>query len=212
MAKNPEVAFTKAFDYYLRKNEQLITESAIKKLSLPSNFYNWVLIKFGLDAQITRLCFDEILKSRVSIDKQLQQNGNADIPNGISQYDFHTICNIFKIYCNARNFYIPSHLDMISQCTSQDILAPLFRYYLPDLFNVKISFNMPMQIIEDADGTDNQYCHLFVKPVTGKRNKRILKEWNQTLHNLSVNNTSRINKELVTLTLLAFHDWFRHLS
>ncbi|CAG8810948.1 8897_t:CDS:1, partial [Cetraspora pellucida] len=102
-------------------------------------------------ARITRLCFEEILKARVSIDMQLQQNGNADIPNGISQYDFRATCNIFKIYCNAKNFYLPSHLDIISHCTSQDILAPLFRYYLPDLFNVKISFDMPMQIIEDED-------------------------------------------------------------
>ncbi|CAG8513692.1 12866_t:CDS:1 [Cetraspora pellucida] len=193
MTNNPEVAFTEAFYYYLRKNEQLTTEYGIRKLSLPSNFYNWILIKFGLDAQITRHCFEDILKARVSIDSQLQQNGNADIPNGISQYDFHTTCNIFKIYCNAKNFYLPSYLDIISHCTSQDILAPLFRYYLPDLFNVKISFDMPMQIIEDADGTDNQYCHLFLKQVTEKRNEQILKEWNQALYNLSINNTGRLS-------------------
>ncbi|RIB27158.1 hypothetical protein C2G38_2161351 [Gigaspora rosea] len=68
--------------------------------------------------------------------------GYPTTANGINQLDFQAICNIFKIYCNA-------HLDMISQCTSQDILAPLFKYYLPDLFNVKISFEMPMRVVED---------------------------------------------------------------
>ncbi|CAG8640721.1 15385_t:CDS:2 [Cetraspora pellucida] len=138
MTNNPEVAFTKAFEYYLRKNEKLTTEYGIIKLSLPSNFYNWILIKFGLDARITRLCFEDILKARVSIDKAITANANTDIPNGISQYDFHTTCNIFKIY------------------------SPLFRYYLPDLFNMKISFDMPMQIIEDTDDIFRNYLHELI--------------------------------------------------
>ncbi|CAG8632683.1 25204_t:CDS:1 [Dentiscutata erythropus] len=149
-------------------------------------------MKFGLDAQITKLCFEDILKARASIDIRLQQDTNADIPNGITQHDYQETCNICKIYCNAKNFYLPSHLDLISQCTSQDILAPLFKYYLPDLFNVKISFEMPMRIIEDAGGTDNYYSHIFPKPITGKRKKRVLKEWNQALYNLSTHNTGRL--------------------
>ncbi|CAG8826606.1 28574_t:CDS:1 [Gigaspora margarita] len=186
------MAFNKALGYYLQKNKNLTVESGIRLLSLPSKFHNWVLVKFGVDAQITKLCFDDILKARVSIDIQLQQSGNADIPNGINQTEFQAICNIFKIYCNANNFYIPLHLDMISQCTSQDILAPLFKYYLPDLFNVKISFEMPMRIIEDEGGTDDYYSPISLKPITGKRNKRTLKEWNQALHNLSTHNNGRL--------------------
>ncbi|CAG8832084.1 32378_t:CDS:1, partial [Gigaspora margarita] len=50
-------------------------------LSLPSKFHNWVLVKFGVDAQITKLCFEDILKARVNIDIQLQQNANVDMPN-----------------------------------------------------------------------------------------------------------------------------------
>ncbi|RIB21227.1 hypothetical protein C2G38_2034569 [Gigaspora rosea] len=186
------MAFNKASGYYLQKNKNFTVESGIRQLSLPSKFHNWVLAKFGVDAQITKICFDDILKARVSIDIQLQQSGNADIPNGINQTEFQAICNIFKIYCNANNFYIPLHLDMISQCTSQDILAPLFQYYLPDLFNVKISFEMPMRIIEDEGGTDNNYSHVSLKPITGKKNKRTLKEWNQALHTLSTHNNGRL--------------------
>ncbi|CAG8850685.1 35458_t:CDS:2, partial [Racocetra persica] len=31
---------------------------------MSSNFYDWVLTKFGPDAQITKLCFEDILKAR----------------------------------------------------------------------------------------------------------------------------------------------------
>ncbi|CAG8853505.1 38285_t:CDS:1, partial [Gigaspora margarita] len=52
---NLETIFNRAFNYYLRKNENLIIKSEIRKLTLSSNFYNWILGKFGPDAQITRL-------------------------------------------------------------------------------------------------------------------------------------------------------------
>ncbi|CAG8712512.1 10029_t:CDS:1, partial [Scutellospora calospora] len=40
---------------------------------------------------ITNVCFDDILRSRVSLDIQLQQNINADIPDGIHQDEFQEI-------------------------------------------------------------------------------------------------------------------------
>ncbi|CAG8471364.1 1837_t:CDS:2 [Scutellospora calospora] len=129
---NPEAAFNKAFDYYLKKNESLTIESKIKRLSLPAKFHNWVLIKFDLNAQITKVCFEDILRSRVSLVKQLQQNINADIPDGIHQDEFQ-----------------------------KDILIPLFRYYLPNLFNVKVTFELPMR------------------------------KWNQAPYNTSIQNTGR---------------------
>ncbi|CAG8845722.1 11753_t:CDS:1, partial [Gigaspora margarita] len=147
-------------------------------------FYNWILGKFGPDAQITRLCFEDILRARVNIDKNLQQN-NLDISTEISQYEFQAICNIFKVYCNINNFYIPSHLDIISQCTSQDILAPLFKHYLPDLFNVEKTYELPMQIFDD---TDNHYENISIRFTKKKRKKRMLKEWNQALYNISNHN------------------------
>ncbi|CAG8601815.1 19769_t:CDS:1 [Dentiscutata erythropus] len=184
---NPETTFSRVFNYYFKKNESLIMESKIKKLTLSSNFYDWVLRKFGPEAQITRLCFEDILRARISIDKNLQQNVNVDIPTGINQYEFQAICNIFKVYCNTKNFYLPSHLDTISQCTSQDILAPLFKYYLPDLFNVEKTFELPMQIIDD---TDNHYKDISIR-FKRKRKKRILKEWNQALNNILNNNDAQ---------------------
>ncbi|KAF0352159.1 hypothetical protein F8M41_015258 [Gigaspora margarita] len=34
------------------------------------------------------------------------------------------------------NFFKPSHLKIISQATHENILGPLFEYYLPILFNI----------------------------------------------------------------------------
>ncbi|CAG8779663.1 27628_t:CDS:1 [Racocetra persica] len=159
-------------------------DSEIKQHSLPSKFYIWVLRKFGTDAQITKLCFEEILKARVSLDRQLQQGTNVDIPTGINHHMFQAICNIFKFYCNAENFYLPSHLDMLSQCTSAEILAPLFKHYLPNLFNMEITFELPMQISDDIDNFDDYNIH--PKAATKrKRKKRMLKEWNQSLYQIS---------------------------
>ncbi|CAG8555186.1 9308_t:CDS:1, partial [Scutellospora calospora] len=194
IVQNPEFEFIKAFNHYLRKNENFIINSEIKKLLLPSKFYIWVLKKFGTDAQITKLCFEDILKARVSIDKEQQSNINinVDIPRGINQHVYHSICNIFKVYCNAKNFYQPSHLDIISLCTSTDILAPLFRYYLPDLFNIEITFQLPMQTVEDIDDIDNDDEQIFPKSTTKKkRKKQILNQWDQSLCSISANNNGR---------------------
>ncbi|CAG8745092.1 21233_t:CDS:2, partial [Cetraspora pellucida] len=185
---NPEIAFNKVLNHYLKKNENLIKESEIPKLSLSSNFYDWIIKTFGSDAQNTKLCFEDILKARIGIDKQLQQNTNGDIPPGINQHEFHAICNIYKVYCNTSNFYLPSHLVMISQCTSQEILAPLFKYYLPDLFNVEKTFELPMQVFDDSD---NNYNHIFPKSTKKKRKKRLLKEWNQALYDISAHNNTQ---------------------
>ncbi|CAG8793914.1 14585_t:CDS:1, partial [Dentiscutata erythropus] len=80
----PEFAFIKAFNHYLNKD----TAFEIKKLTLPLKFYMWALKKYGPDAQIANLCFEDIFKARVSLDLQLHQNVNADIPTGINQHGF----------------------------------------------------------------------------------------------------------------------------
>ncbi|CAG8760557.1 531_t:CDS:2, partial [Dentiscutata erythropus] len=190
-----ENAFNKALDNYLKNDANIIATSEhytnilVKQLSLPLKFYEWVLINFGVDSQITVRCFEDILGVRASIDLQLQETPNIEIPIGMNKHKFHATCNIFKIYCNAKNFYKPSHLNIISQCTSTEILAPLFKHYLPALFNLQITFELPMQIIEIINSTDNHYQSTFSK-LNAKinRDRYILEEWNQTLHNAYLNN------------------------
>ncbi|CAG8663932.1 16985_t:CDS:2, partial [Cetraspora pellucida] len=184
LMQNPEVTFIKAFNHYLSKNKNSMIDSESKQLILPSKFYIWALRKFGTSAKITKLCFEEILKTRISLDRQLQQDTTiVDIPTGINQHVFQAICNIFKFYCNAENFYLPSHLDILSQCAIVEILAPLFKHYLPDLFDMDVSFELPMQIINDIDNFDD-YSILPKATTKRKRKKCMLKEWDQSLYKI----------------------------
>ncbi|CAG8835408.1 27305_t:CDS:1, partial [Gigaspora margarita] len=113
------------------------------------------------------------------IDQQLKLTPDLNIPIGMSQYAFNETCNIFKVYCNAKNFFQPSHLELISQCFSVEILGTLFGHYLPCLFNLEITFPLPMQITEII-----QYD--IISPSNNKkRTKRyVLKEWEQKLQSM----------------------------
>ncbi|CAG8808954.1 8593_t:CDS:1, partial [Dentiscutata erythropus] len=184
---DPQTAFNKAIDHYYNDSDNA---DFVKPLVLSPKFYYWVLTKFGTDAQITALCFESILLIRVSIDQQLKLTPDLNIPIGMSQYAFKETCNIFKVYCNAKNFFRPSHLDLISQCFSIEILGTLFGHYLPSLFNLEITFPLPMQI---TDGETNQYD--IVSPSrTKKRTKRcILKEWEQKLQSMFDNRSEPIS-------------------
>ncbi|CAG8846754.1 40093_t:CDS:2, partial [Gigaspora margarita] len=53
-----------------------------------------------------------------------------------------------------------------------DILVPLFKHYLPDLFNVEKTYELPMQIIDD---TDNHYENISVRFTKKKKEKTDVK-------------------------------------
>ncbi|CAG8728096.1 16494_t:CDS:1, partial [Dentiscutata erythropus] len=154
-------------------------------------------MKFGPDVQITRRCFENILKIYVNIDQQIQ-GFNVDIPLGMSRTPFQEICDIFKTYCNTKNFFLPSHLDIVTQCINVEILIPLFKYYLPKLFNVEMTFVMP--IIEVADNANHNTDIIQKSSTKKKENKLILEEWKQMLYNISISDESRSD---------VFQDYFR---
>ncbi|CAG8650955.1 19191_t:CDS:1, partial [Dentiscutata erythropus] len=61
--------------------------------------------------------------------------------------------------------------------------------YLPDLFDMEISFELPMQIIENMDIIDDYNEYILPKSTNKrKRKKRILKEWYQSLYSICVDN------------------------
>ncbi|CAG8589862.1 22286_t:CDS:1, partial [Dentiscutata erythropus] len=135
-----ETLFIKACGHYWDKNVNL--NIPITQLTLPSKFYAWVLTKFGVDAKITKLCFEDILKARINIDKQLQQTPNVKIPIEMNPNVFYELCGILRAYNKAKNFYLPLHLNIISQCKAAEILMPLFKCHLPKLFKESIDSNM----------------------------------------------------------------------
>ncbi|CAG8783265.1 2916_t:CDS:1, partial [Acaulospora morrowiae] len=82
------------------------TEDAPKKfitsLKLLPKFYSWILKIFGANAEITKVCFDDILKTRVSINEQLIQDLNSELPpNGWTKCSYEATVNIWKIFCNS---------------------------------------------------------------------------------------------------------------
>ncbi|CAG8712604.1 5227_t:CDS:2, partial [Cetraspora pellucida] len=145
MSEEAEDKFNKAFDHHLSNVAPIIifSDVHIKPLASSPKFYTWVLRKFGTEAPITVLCFIDLLETRASLDIQLQS------PNEMNQCTFKAISDTFKNYCNANNFFLPSHLEIISRCASDEILSPLFEYHLPVLFDIEVTYSLPMETIED---------------------------------------------------------------
>ncbi|CAG8771486.1 31233_t:CDS:1, partial [Racocetra persica] len=79
----------------------------IIQLTLPSKFYIWILTKFSVNAKITKLCFEDILKTRINVDKQLQQTPNIKIQIEMDQTVFYELCGALRTYNEAKNFYLP---------------------------------------------------------------------------------------------------------
>ncbi|RIB13269.1 hypothetical protein C2G38_2198339 [Gigaspora rosea] len=144
-------------------------------------YYNWCLKRFGENAKITENCFEDILNTRISIDNYYKQNQNNQVPAGLMQEKFKNECEVFKIYCNARNFFKPSHLPIICQAIHDDILKTLFEYYLAILFDIQTLHTL--QPIENLDLN----VKLSVSTIEKKslfRNETYKDEWSNELEKL----------------------------
>ncbi|CAG8457844.1 4366_t:CDS:2 [Cetraspora pellucida] len=115
-------------------------------LSLTPNYYNWVLLKFKASSPIVSFYFEDILQTRVSIDVERQDSSGK--LNGATQTEVETACNIYNIYYNAGNFFLPTYMNLISQASEYNILGPLFEVYLPELYNYPITFPFPLPEIK----------------------------------------------------------------
>ncbi|CAG8513196.1 7347_t:CDS:2 [Cetraspora pellucida] len=135
-------------------------DNSFKPLESSTMYYNWCLKKFGENAKITERCFEIILITRISIDNYYKQNQTQ---TGLMQDKFKNECEIFKIYCNARNFFKPSHLQIISKATHDDILKTLFEYYLAILFDIQTLYTLP--------STDNLDTNVKIPVYTIEKNK-----------------------------------------
>ncbi|CAG8718603.1 14679_t:CDS:1 [Cetraspora pellucida] len=149
-----------------------------KPLLFNLTFYNWILVKFTENSEIANLAFNDILETRISLD--ICQNTKEFSSCKFIGAKFTEICNIFKVYCNIKNFFIVSHLELLKKVSHEDILRPLFEFYLLDIFDLPTTFKMPMQIADD----DNIYVKF-----KRKRKKRIMikeqkLEWLIAIENL----------------------------
>ncbi|CAG8711202.1 9018_t:CDS:2, partial [Dentiscutata erythropus] len=186
-----ESKFLRAMDFLLinRSNNGNLDndDSPFKPLEFSTMYYNWCLRRFGENAKITERCFDDILNTRVSIDIYYKQTLNNQVPTGLMQEKFKNECEVFKIYCNARNFFKPSHLPIIYQATHEDILKTLFEYYLAILFDIQTLHTL--QPIENIDTSAKTPVSTIEKSVLLK-NKTYKVEWSNKLNELYDTNFS----------------------
>ncbi|CAG8498967.1 2627_t:CDS:1 [Racocetra fulgida] len=124
-------------------------------------FYNWILIKFPENSNIAQLAFNNILETRISL--ELNQNSSKSF-----EIKFIETSNIFKVYCNVKNFFLISHLELLKKVSHEDILGPLFEFYLPDLFGLPTTFKIPMEVTDDSN--------IYFKPKRKRKKRIMLKE------------------------------------
>src|SRR5205814_3183444 len=86
----PEEALKIALEYYnvgfKFKNFDADSIKAIKirSLSVHSNLYYWILKKYGSNSEITQLCFDDIIESRIWIDLKLRETPGITAPEHLT--------------------------------------------------------------------------------------------------------------------------------
>ncbi|CAG8468449.1 387_t:CDS:1 [Racocetra fulgida] len=152
--------------------------NSYKPLLFNLTFYNWIIVKFPENSEIANFAFDDILETRISLD--LCQNTKEVSFSEFIGAKFTEICNIFKVYCNFKNFFVVSHLELLKKASHEDILGPLFEFYLLDIFDLPTTFKMPMQITDDAN--------IYVKSKRKKKKRTMIKnqklEWLIAIENL----------------------------
>ncbi|CAG8742938.1 23550_t:CDS:1, partial [Cetraspora pellucida] len=168
------------FEHRLKDIGSILMESFMhvheKPLALSPIFYDWVLKRLGSDERMIALCFEDLLKTCISLETQLQKS-KAEVSIDMNQCKFKAVCDIFKVYCNAKKLFLPSHLEVISKSTSHEIHKILFDNYLVDLFNEEISSIQTINSIGDPDISQ-------MSPSKKKGNTQIVKEWEKKLTNI----------------------------
>ncbi|CAG8475660.1 18529_t:CDS:2, partial [Dentiscutata erythropus] len=136
-------------------------KSVYKPLSFNFVFYNWILFMFTENSDIASLAFKDILATRISFDL------NPDCCKTF-EAKFIQSCNIFKVYCNIRNFFLVSDLELLKNVSHEDILCPLFEFYIPNMFGISPTFKMPLKITDDFN--------VYFKPKRKRKKRIMLKE------------------------------------
>ncbi|CAG8445409.1 11193_t:CDS:1, partial [Scutellospora calospora] len=167
-------------------------DGPFKPLEFSALFYNWCLNKFEEDSKITLRCFEDILKTRISVDEYYKQDQNNQVQIDLTQDKFKNECDIFKIYCNVKNFFKPSHLDIISQATHEDILKTLFEHYLPILFKLPMLYKLPYteSLVVNAKTASSTSkigktkINRYEKKLSSENDEKHKDEWSNVLRNI----------------------------
>jgi hypothetical protein len=145
----PEKALYDALKHYnvgFKYDINSIRTVKMRSLSVHSNFYYWVLKKYGPNSEITEKCFEDILESRIWIDLKLQETPGLDVPDHLTKCAFNAICSIYLEYCNEGIPFKANYLSYLKLVDNEEIIKPFFELYLPTLFDLELKCKLPYDI------------------------------------------------------------------
>ncbi|CAG8613822.1 14358_t:CDS:2 [Gigaspora rosea] len=166
---NKEDAIMKILDMHKIDLHELKDPVKFRFLKLSPIFYKWVIETFGPCTEITKVCFDDILESRVCADLYLQQNHDQDIPGDMKDSAFKSILSLYRDYCDEKVPFKILHLQYLAKSRAIDIIKPFFEIALPNILqknrsNNKLTFNYKNEVnvnewirkLEDLDDTSSE--------------------------------------------------------
>ena len=204
----PKEALKNALNRYkirLRLNAELIKTTRMRSLIINSNVYYWILKSYGPNSELTQICFDDILESRVWVDIKMQETSNRKLLEGYTTCAFNSVCSIYLEYCNGKVPFQQKHLQYLRLTNNDEILKPFFGISLPTIFDLQLREKLPLNIPYEFDTRPK------VKSTTNKkwRNyanerktwKEILeKEYNQIhMNNPDINDINENYKNMLDL-------------
>ena len=196
---HPEVALKNALIHYnvgLKFDINSIKSTKkVRSLSVHSNFYYWVLKKYGPNSEITQMCFGDILESRIWVDLKLQEIPKRDIPGRLTESAFNAICSIYLEFCNENVPFKPHHLQYLQLANNEEIINPLFGVHLPIVFGLPLNYILPFNInyecsrpeIKLTDNTQNHNKRKFNEVNDNQSNTN--EEWLRLLEKINCGNS-----------------------
>jgi hypothetical protein len=145
--EDPEEALMDALENYkigFKFNDNSIKNVKIRSLSVHSNFYYWMIRKYGINSENTQKCFEDILESRIWIDLKLQENPDRPVPENLTTAAFNSICSIYLEYCNRRIPFKTNYLSYLKLANNEEIIRSLFEIGLPIVFGLPLKCNLPI--------------------------------------------------------------------
>src|SRR5581483_5713043 len=142
----------------------------IRSLSVHSNVYYWILKKYGSNSEITQMCFEDIIESRIWIDLKLQENLELKVPENLTNCAFNSICSIYLEFCNDKVPFKSDYLQYLQMANNEEIIKPIFKVHLPILFGLPLKHKSSFSI-------DYEYSRPKIKIINNiQNNKRKFEE------------------------------------
>ncbi|CAG8581889.1 5931_t:CDS:2 [Funneliformis mosseae] len=102
-----------------------------KSLILSPKVYQYFLETFGVNSEICRMCFEDLLTLRIYIDEPRILEDNK-----ISPVTYDSIVKTFNLYVTENVTFEPEHMDLLQSATSPELIRPFFEKFLPSVFGM----------------------------------------------------------------------------